>query len=104
MTTQRRYKVPASLLGVYRSMTIDEPVTDLDSDGFRASPTVKKRIFAELKRRNKEQNKRNPGGMKRPKLGQWVKAHRVRLVKRNGATHVEIQRTVAKKRKATKKR
>lgn len=49
-------------------------------------------------------NVSNPGGMKRPKLGQWVKAHRVRLVKRNGATHVEIQRTVAKKRKVTRKR
>lgn len=41
--------------------------------------------------------------MKTPKLGKWVKAHRVRVVKVNGAKVLEIQRTV-KKRKATAKR
>ncbi len=36
--------------------------------------------------------------MKTPKLGKWIKAHRVRVVKKNGVKVLEIQRTVNKTR------
>lgn len=41
--------------------------------------------------------------MKRPKLGKWISAAKVRLTKFNGVTNVEIRRTV-KKAKRPKKR
>jgi len=41
--------------------------------------------------------------MKRPKLGKWISAAKVRLTKKNGVTTVELRRTV-KKRKAKKRR
>jgi len=41
--------------------------------------------------------------MKRPKLGKWFSAAKVRLVKKNGVTTVELRRTV-KKAKRSKKR
>jgi len=41
--------------------------------------------------------------MKRPKLGKWISAAKVRLTKKNGVTIVELRRTV-KKRKAKKRR
>lgn len=39
--------------------------------------------------------------MKTPKLGKWIKAHRVRVVKKNGVKVLEIQRTVKRKRMRT---
>lgn len=42
--------------------------------------------------------------MKTPKLNKWIKAHRVRVVKVNGAKVLEIQRTVSKKRKKPAKK
>jgi hypothetical protein len=36
--------------------------------------------------------------MTTPKLGQWIKAHRVRIVKKNGRKVLEIQRTVPKRK------
>jgi hypothetical protein len=46
----------------------------------------------------------NPGKPKWPKLGQWIKAHRVRIVKKNGAKVLEIQRTVPKRKNAAKRK
>jgi len=37
--------------------------------------------------------------MKTPKLGKWVKANSVRIVKKNGRRVVEIKRTVKKRKK-----
>lgn len=34
-----------------------------------------------------------------PKIGKWIKAHRVRVVKVNGSKVLEIQRTVKKPKK-----
>lgn len=42
-------------------------------------------------------SKRNPAGMKLPKLGKWISAAKVRLVKKNGVKVLEIRRIVKKR-------
>ena len=46
---------------------------------------------------------RNPARMKIPKLGKWISAAKVRLVKRNGVKVLEIRRTVKKRTTRTNK-
>lgn len=46
-----RFEIPAELLGTYRNMTIDEPVTDLDPDGFSSTREVGDRIIREIRAR-----------------------------------------------------
>jgi len=42
--------------------------------------------------------------VKTPKLGKWITAHRVRVVKKNGAKVLEIQRKVKARRNKKRKR
>lgn len=41
--------------------------------------------------------------MKTPKLNKWIRAHRVRVTKKNGVKVLEIQRTVKKTIKRKKR-
>lgn len=53
--------------------------------------------------RKVKHNSARSGTMKRPKLGKWVSAAKVRLTKKNGVTVVELRRVVKKNKKRKKR-